>query len=95
MIIDCILDRQDNEADMAAGFTHAQMPNGELKPLAYDAARFYRDIRGYGAIAGPIVDAMDYGDEEDVRGAICDYVINNEYNPAICDYINSRKWLNS
>ena len=92
MIIDKILDRKDNEADIARGFTH-YIFNNERIPLSYDAARFYREIRDYGEIAFPITRAMDSGTEEDVKRELCLYVINNEYNPELCEYINSRNWL--
>ena len=93
MIIDYILDRKDEEEDMRQGYTHKKMPNGDLIPLAYDPMRFYRNIIGYGEIAWPILSAMDYGTEQDVKNELCSYVMTQNYNPAICDYINSRNWL--
>lgn len=91
MIIDMILDRKDDEETMKQGFTHVQYPDGSLRALAYDAHRFYSDMMVYGA--DDITRAMDYGTEEDVRKALCDYIRRNDYNPEICDYINSREWL--
>ena len=37
--------------------------------------------------------AMDGGTEQDVKKALCDYVINQCYNAEICYYINSVNWL--
>jgi hypothetical protein len=77
MIVDLILDRKD-------GF-------------GYSAPQFYRDVYGYSTTVphhvALITTAMDYGDEDDVRHALCKYIIQNEYNPRICDYINSVNWL--
>lgn len=94
MVIDKILDRKDNEELMAQGYTHIQNGiTGEVEPLAYEPANFYREIYPYGDVAVNITLAMDYGEESDVKWALCDYVIKNGYNPEICNYINSRNWL--
>ena len=79
MIIDRILDRKDNAKDY--GFDE------------YSPHDFYFDVLVYGRIGDNITIAMDYGTEEDVKKALCDYVIDNEYNPDICNYINSVNWL--
>lgn len=61
----------------------------------YNAHDFYFYCLGYmRGIGDKITAALDYGTEEDVKRALCEYVINNEYNPKICDYINSVSWLN-
>ena len=77
MIIDIILDRKDGEP--------------------YDAKKFYLDIMGYADIwpdlANPITRAMDGGTNEDVRKALCDYIVSQGYNPSICDYVNSVEWI--
>jgi hypothetical protein len=77
MIIDRILDRKDFEE--------------------YDAHDFYiycMQINNFfGGIADEITTAMDYGTNKDVQKALCNYVLNNEYNPKICDYINAVNWL--
>jgi len=78
MIIDLILDRKDWEEE---GYN------------TYDAKQFYDNVVAYGEIGFEIARALDGGTEENVKKALCDYVINNEYNPKICDYINSVKWL--
>ena len=79
MIIDRILDRKDDFEEFG---------NDDYKP--HD---FYFDVFGYGRVGDDITRAMDFGTEEDVKKALCDYVISNEYNPDICNYINSVNWL--
>jgi len=60
----------------------------------YTPKRFYDAVRLYeNPEYTDISMAMDYGEEKDVKRALCEYVIFNEYNPAICDYINSVSWL--
>lgn len=93
MIIDCILDRKENDELIAQGYTHARFPNGELKPLAYNARNFYRSVLDYGEIGNNITCAMDYGTENDVKNALCAYITGNDYNTEICDYIRSVNWL--
>ena len=78
MIIDCILDRRDNE---------------KYGDFNYSAHKFYMDIFGYERIADGITAAMDYGTENDVKRALCEYITKNEYNPRIIDYIMARTWL--
>ena len=77
MIIDIILDRQCG--------------------CVYKPDRFYRDCMEYSTIFDGIGDnitrAMDFGTENDVRDALCKYVVSNGYNPAICSYIWSVTWL--
>ena len=79
MIVDRILDRKDN---------YEEFGQDDYKP--HD---FYFDVFVYGRIGDDITRAMDFGTEEDVKRALCDYVIRNEYNPDICNYINSVNWL--
>lgn len=95
MIVDLILDRRANDADIAKGFTYARWPNGKLVPLAYDAGKFYRNVFQYGEIGFDITRAMDSGTEADVKKALKDYIVKQDYNMAICDYIDSRDWLKS
>ena len=47
----------------------------------------------FDGIGDNITRAMDFGTEEDVKKALCDYVISNGYNIALCDYINNVNWL--
>lgn len=79
MIIDRILDRKDNEH--YDGYD------------SYNAKQFYLDVLAYGKIGDSITKAMDYGDEKDVKSALCRYIIDNKYNPEICNYICSKNWL--
>ena len=59
----------------------------------YRAHDFYFDCLAYGSVGNSITAAMDYGTEWDVRRALDDYIMRNEYNPAIIDYIHSVRWL--
>lgn len=93
MIIDLILDRKDNEADIAKGITHYHLPNGKLIPIKYDAHKFYMSVMKYGWIGWDITRAMDSGTEEDVQRALCEYIKANDYNPEICNYVKAVKWL--
>lgn len=77
MIIDLILDRK----------------NGQL----YKADKFYCDVMEYAEFwpdeANPITHAMDEGNDDDVRSALCAYIDRQGYKPEIKDYINSMQWL--
>lgn len=77
MIIDLILDRQDGEE--------------------YNAREFFARINEYNEIwpeiCRPILDAMYYHTDNDVRRELCNYIDNNGYNPKIKDYINSVNWI--
>lgn len=77
MIIDLILNRKDG--------------------MTYSPKKFYDDVMGYyetwPKIAGPIAEALDSGEEADVKAALCRYIKEQDYNPSICVYINSVKWL--
>ena len=59
----------------------------------YSARDFYWDCLHYGRVGDGISRAMDYGEELDVKAAICKYIIDNEYNPDICGYVWSVEWL--
>ena len=75
MIIDCILDRKEDDK------------------TNYNPAAFYHAVMRYGDIGEDITMAMDYGNEADVKRALCEYIVNNEYSPNICGYIWSVNWL--
>lgn len=82
MIIDLILDRKDNEE--ATGRD------------TYNAGDFYREVMMYESVfemPREISRTMDYGTENDVRRALCDYIDENDYNPEIKKYINSKLWI--
>ena len=82
MIIDLILDRKEWE---------------EYLPNYYEPNQFYRNCMEYNSvftgIADGILSAMDYGEEDDVRRELCNYVAENGYSLDICNYINSRNWI--
>lgn len=65
--------------------------------FVYNPHNFYMDVMGYSEIFDGIGDeityAMDELGEKDVQKALCDYIIDNDYNPEICDFIKSVKWL--
>jgi len=79
MIIDLILDRKDG--------------------VKYNSHKFYNRVmkyESYGMNSLPdrrISIAMDYGKNKDVQKALCDYIIEGEYNLKICDYINLQQWI--
>ena len=61
---------------------------------SYKAKEFYDDVMAYEEGTDyKISRALDGGTEKDVRKALCDYIINNDYNPKICNYINKVTWL--
>lgn len=79
MIIDLILDRH---CDDEMGFRDQ-----------YDPHDFYMDVMRYGSIGHDISRAMDSGTENDVKSALCNYIVQNNYNPAICGYVFSVNWI--
>lgn len=86
MIIDLILDRKEN--------ANKVVRDGKLYITPeYNAKRFYNDVAGYEEIGYGIGDALDGGEEKDVKRELCNYIKENGYNEAICDYINSVNWL--
>lgn len=78
MIIDLILDRKDNENEKIFNYTPEQ---------------FYRDVFDYGEIGFNITRAMDEGTEHDVKKALCQYILDNNYSTHVINYINSVNWL--
>lgn len=59
----------------------------------YSPKKFYNDVTGYGEIGWDISEALDSGEESDVKIMLSNYIIDNDYNPDIIDYINSVQWL--
>ena len=57
----------------------------------YDVKEFYDACMAYEEF--DIARALDGGTEKDVKKALCDYVIYNDYPKSICKYINSENWL--
>jgi hypothetical protein len=89
MIIDTILNRKDGRNIYING-------NGNARATSlYNAKNFYTDVMQYGEIGHKIAEALDNGQECDVKQALCNYINYNEYNPAICEYINSVQWIES
>ena len=78
MIIDLILDRKDNEQ-------------------AYNPKSFYNSVMNYynafPEIVEPIANALDSGEEEDVKRVLRNYIKAQGYNLEICSYINSQEWI--
>lgn len=81
MLIDLILDRKDGEE------------SGE----PYSAAAFYRAMLPYQSefpdIIMPITRAFDNGTEEEVKLALCRYIVEQGYNGLLCGFICNREWL--
>ena len=81
MIIDCILSRYEESRE-----------NGSYYPESFRnrvADYIYEDISD----ADEIVDAMDNGNEQEVKASLITYLIDNKYNPRIIDYVLSVDWL--
>lgn len=64
--------------------------------VPYDAREFYHGVRGYEDVFDfepYITEAMDYGTNDDVIGALCRYIDEQEYNPKIKDWIKTQIWV--
>ena len=61
--------------------------------IEYNAHNFYNDCVAYGEVGHGITYAMDYGSEEDVKAALKQYLVDNDYNLEIGKYIDSVEWL--
>jgi hypothetical protein len=64
----------------------------------YNPKEFYNDVMEYESVFNldrSISSALDYGDEKEIKKALCDYVINQGYNKNIRNYINDVRWLES
>lgn len=55
----------------------------------YNYAINCQDVVG----ANRIANALDNGDEQDVKNALCSYIVKNDYSLKICDYILKNNWL--
>lgn len=65
---------------------------------AYNAHDFYIDVLDYeniDSLGHNISIALDYGSNEDVQKAICDYIDRNEYNANIKRFVCAVDWLNN
>lgn len=78
MVIDLILNREDGQA--------------------YEPRTFYRRVREYSDVSpengtiGNILDAMDNGEEADVKHALHTYIDKNGYNPDIPEWNDPRHY---
>lgn len=81
MIIDYILDRKCDEDDGIFNYN----PKDFYNYVSEEEDIFFSEHS--------ISKALDYGTEEDVKAALCNYIIKCGYNSCICDYINSVEWL--
>lgn len=84
MVIDLILDRQYEIVELGEDY--------------YEPRKFYHACIGYNEVfemdtIENIIKAMDYGTEDDVKNAICDYIIRAEYSTDICDFVRSVNWI--
>lgn len=61
--------------------------------IPYSPREFYQSVMEYGPIGHGIAEAMDSGEEEDVKRELATYIANNGYNPEIIDYTNRQEWL--
>ena len=59
----------------------------------YNAREFYFNVLSYGAPGYNITRAMDGGTENDVKKAICRYIMDGGYNWDLCYYVHSVNWL--
>ena len=91
MIIDFILDRYHDEKTFDQFGKYPVSFAGES--CEYNPRRFYYDVLQYGEIGDDITRAMDGGTENDVKQALCNYIIRNKYNPNICGFVCSVNWL--
>lgn len=89
MIIDVILERKEQGGLFVGSDEH----KGMLKLVAYEPRLFYKKIEVYGPIAHGICEAMDTGDEFDVKSELVSYIQQNGYNSDLKDYIRNVRWL--
>jgi hypothetical protein len=64
--------------------------------IEYNPKEFYNEIMEYETIFDlnrKISAAMDYGKEQDVKEALCEYINKGGYTLDLYKYINSVKWL--
>ena len=81
MIIDCILSRYEKSREDGSYYSES------FRNRVADY--IYEDISD----ADEIVDAMDNGNEQEVKASLITYLIDNKYNPRIMDYVLSVDWL--
>jgi len=59
----------------------------------YNPKTFYNNVMQYGEIGYNITEAMDSGDEKDVKIALCEYIVKNGYNKNINYFIINNDWI--
>ena len=62
----------------------------------YDAEDFYDyviEAETLFDLPRDISRAMDSGDDEAVKAALCEYLRANGYNEKLCEYVRGQKWL--
>lgn len=80
MIIDVILDREDDIKNQHIDlFSQRKLHDIYTYAMQFDFQYLSK--------------ALDYGDEKDIKEALCKYIDENEYNPSIKGFINSVNWL--
>jgi hypothetical protein len=60
---------------------------------AYNPKEFYNEVSQYGEIGQEIAEAMDNGEEQDVKQALANYIIKQDYSKNIITYIIGQNWL--
>ena len=59
----------------------------------YSPKKFYNDVVKYGEPGKEIAEALDGGEEHDIKRSLNVYIAKNEYSPLLSLYINSVNWL--
>lgn len=59
----------------------------------YNPKVFYHRVAEYGEIGSEIAEALDNGEEENVKSALRRYIHTNGYDMDIKNYINGVNWL--
>lgn len=108
MVIDLILDKkdyekflQDNEItakEYEEYYNNLSEEEQAFSITPYTPHDFYMHVLDYyqnfnDDLHENILKALDYGTNETIQKALCDYVTKNGYNTTICDYINKTKWI--
>ena len=61
--------------------------------VKYSPKQFYNSVVQYGEVGFNIAEALDNGNEQDVKRSLARYVLDNEYSLEVIEYINSVNWL--
>ncbi len=59
----------------------------------YNPKKFYNDVINYGEQGHEIAEMLDNGQNKDIKQALKNYILKNDYNTNIIKYINSQNWL--